>query len=102
MVGEINYVRPFLGIFCSRKMKEARCIKKRVSTKWILSGGGFRKISWVYFFKRRGMCVYMYKISGKICKKQVILADFGEGIWITRQKWNKGGFSLYIFGTFEL
>lgn len=48
------------------------------------------------------MCVYMYKISGSTCKKQVILADFGEGIWVMSQKWSEGGFSLYIFGIFEL
>lgn len=75
--------------------------KKKVSTKCILSGRGFRKTR-VYFEKRRGMCVYMYKISGSTCKKQVILADFGEGIWVMSQKWSEGGFSLYIFGIFEL
>lgn len=55
-----------------------------------------------FIFKNGGVCVYMYKILEKICKKQVILADFGEGTWVTRQKWNEWGFSLYIFGTFEL
>lgn len=44
--------------------------------------------------------VYLYKISGKIYKKQVMLAEFGEGIWVTRQKWNEGGFSPYDFDTF--
>lgn len=82
-------------------MKEAHCIKKKVSAKCILSGGGLKK-NHKFIFKNGGVCVYMYKIPEKICKKQVILADFGEGTWVTRQKWNEGGFSLYIFGTFEL
>lgn len=43
------------------------------------------------------VCVYMYKISGKIWKKQVILVDFGEGIWVARQKWNEGHFTVYFW-----
>lgn len=82
--GEINYDQSFLGIVCSHKKKKSHCIKKSAITNIHVKWGERVRKNITSLYKEKGgvcMCVYTYiyyKISGKICKKQVLVVPLDK------------------------